>query len=160
MWKTGTSSGRRDAWAVGHNGRLAIGVWIGKFSGAGHPAFVGAEAAEPLLASVFASESVRNNDLPPAPAALLVTRPLELFPLSDNGPKIVAPSDRVTLVCLTGEVTPVPVSAMYAEEAVWFLNRRPVASDSLVSLTLSRGAYELRCVDRSGRSDAVRFTVE
>src|SRR4029434_9076959 len=27
MWKTGTSSGRRDAWAVGHNGRHAIGVW-------------------------------------------------------------------------------------------------------------------------------------
>ena len=31
MWKTGTSSGRRDAWAVGHNQRYAIGVWIGRF---------------------------------------------------------------------------------------------------------------------------------
>ncbi|MFT5733914.1 MAG: penicillin-binding protein 1C, partial [Planctomycetota bacterium] len=54
MWKTGTSSGHRDAWAVGHNGELAVGVWVGRFSGAGDPAYVGAEAAEPILAEFMA----------------------------------------------------------------------------------------------------------
>lgn len=49
MWKTGTSSGNRDAWAVGHDGRHAVGVWVGRFSGSGDPAFVGSRAAEPLL---------------------------------------------------------------------------------------------------------------
>jgi len=52
-WKTGTSSGHRDAWAVGHSGELAIGVWVGNFSGAGDRAFIGSEAAEPLLWRLF-----------------------------------------------------------------------------------------------------------
>jgi penicillin-binding protein 1C len=52
-WKTGTSSGFRDAWALGHDERYAIGVWVGHFSGAGDPAFVGAEAASPLLVDLF-----------------------------------------------------------------------------------------------------------
>jgi penicillin-binding protein 1C len=53
MWKTGTSSGNVDAWAVGHDGRVALGVWVGRFDGAGHPSYVGAEAAEPILAELF-----------------------------------------------------------------------------------------------------------
>lgn len=54
MWKTGTSSGHRDAWAVGHDRELAIGVWVGRFSGEGHPSFTGARAAEPILADLMA----------------------------------------------------------------------------------------------------------
>ncbi|QDV06228.1 Penicillin-binding protein 1F [Planctomycetes bacterium Poly30] len=55
MWKTGTSSGHRDAWAVGHNGEFSVGVWVGRFSGAGDPAYVGAEVAEPILAEFMAA---------------------------------------------------------------------------------------------------------
>jgi penicillin-binding protein 1C len=55
MWKTGTSSGHVDAWAVGHDRRLALGVWVGRFDGAGHPSYVGAEVAEPILAELFVS---------------------------------------------------------------------------------------------------------
>lgn len=55
MWKTGTSSGNVDAWAIGHDRSLAIGVWVGRFSGAGHPSYVGAEVAEPILAELFVS---------------------------------------------------------------------------------------------------------
>ncbi len=49
MWKTGTSSSHRDAWAIGQDGQLAIGVWIGRFSGSGRASYTGATAAEPLL---------------------------------------------------------------------------------------------------------------
>ena len=52
-WKTGTSSGFRDAWSLGHDDRHAVGVWIGNFSGAPDPEFIGAEAATPLLVDVF-----------------------------------------------------------------------------------------------------------
>jgi penicillin-binding protein 1C len=52
-WKTGTSSGFRDAWALGHDERYAIGVWVGNFSGAGDPSFVGAGVATPLLVQLF-----------------------------------------------------------------------------------------------------------
>ncbi|MDM7862110.1 penicillin-binding protein 1C [Alteromonas sp. ASW11-36] len=48
-WKTGTSWAYRDAWAVGVVGNYALAVWIGNFNGQGNPAFVGAQAAGPLL---------------------------------------------------------------------------------------------------------------
>jgi penicillin-binding protein 1C len=48
-WKTGTSSGFRDAWAVGFNPAYAIGVWIGNPDGAPSPSLVGARAAAPVL---------------------------------------------------------------------------------------------------------------
>jgi penicillin-binding protein 1C len=48
-WKTGTSYGRRDAWAVGFTAEFAIGVWVGNFSGVGSPALSGADVATPLL---------------------------------------------------------------------------------------------------------------
>jgi penicillin-binding protein 1C len=48
-WKTGTSHGFRDAWAIGLFGPYAIAVWLGHFDGRGDPALVGREAAAPLL---------------------------------------------------------------------------------------------------------------
>ncbi len=52
-WKTGTSFGRRDAWAIGYNPDFTVGVWAGNFSGEGSPYLVGAEAAAPLMLSLF-----------------------------------------------------------------------------------------------------------
>lgn len=52
-WKTGTSYGRRDAWAIGYNVDYTIGVWVGNFRGQGNPALNGAEAATPLLFDLF-----------------------------------------------------------------------------------------------------------
>lgn len=52
-WKTGTSYGKRDAWAVGWNARYTIGVWMGNFSGEGAPHLSGAEMAVPLLVDIF-----------------------------------------------------------------------------------------------------------
>jgi penicillin-binding protein 1C len=51
-WKTGTSHGYRDAWAVGLFGPYALAIWVGRFDGVGNPAFVGVEAAAPLLFQV------------------------------------------------------------------------------------------------------------
>ncbi|MEL7122535.1 MAG: penicillin-binding protein 1C [Bacteroidota bacterium] len=52
-WKTGTSFGFRDAWAIGLNGRYAVGVWVGNADGEGRPNLVGVKAAAPLLFEVF-----------------------------------------------------------------------------------------------------------
>ncbi len=51
-YKTGTSIGFKDAWAVGIYDRYVVVVWIGNFDGSGNPAFVGREAAVPLLYSI------------------------------------------------------------------------------------------------------------
>lgn len=51
-WKTGTSFGFRDAWAVGVNGEYVIGVWVGNADGEGRPGLVGVRAAAPILFEV------------------------------------------------------------------------------------------------------------
>ena len=52
-WKTGTSYGFRDAWAVGVTPRYAVGVWVGNASGEGRPGIVGARTAGPVLFDLF-----------------------------------------------------------------------------------------------------------
>ncbi len=48
-WKTGTSFGHRDAWAVGFSERFTIGVWVGNPDGRGQEGISGARHAGPLL---------------------------------------------------------------------------------------------------------------
>lgn len=48
-WKTGTSSGYRDAWAIGVFGPYVLAVWVGNFDNTANPAFVGKEIAAPLF---------------------------------------------------------------------------------------------------------------
>lgn len=48
-WKTGTSYGHRDAWSIGYNPWVTVGVWVGNFSGEGARDLVGAEVAGPIL---------------------------------------------------------------------------------------------------------------
>ncbi|MCL9683755.1 penicillin-binding protein 1C [Legionella maioricensis] len=48
-WKTGTSSGYRDAWTVGSFGPYVLAVWIGNFDNKANPAFVGKDIAAPLF---------------------------------------------------------------------------------------------------------------
>lgn len=52
-WKTGTSYGFRDAWAVGITPRYAVGVWVGNATGEGKPGLVGAQTAGPVLFDIF-----------------------------------------------------------------------------------------------------------
>lgn len=54
-WKTGTSYGKKDAWAVGFNKNYTIGVWMGNFTGQGVPDMSGATMAVPLLFELFNS---------------------------------------------------------------------------------------------------------
>lgn len=48
-WKTGTSNGHRDAWAVGTSPRWTVAVWVGNPDGSGMPDIVGRDAAAPVL---------------------------------------------------------------------------------------------------------------
>ena len=52
-WKTGTSYGQKDGWAIGVNAQWTIGVWVGNFTGQGNAAVSGAHAAGPLLFDLF-----------------------------------------------------------------------------------------------------------
>ena len=52
-WKTGTSFGFRDAWAVGVTPKYVVGVWVGNADGEGRPGLVGVQTAAPILFDVF-----------------------------------------------------------------------------------------------------------
>lgn len=52
-WKTGTSFGFRDAWAVGITPKYVVGVWVGNASGEGKPGLVGARTAGPVMFDIF-----------------------------------------------------------------------------------------------------------
>ena len=52
-WKTGTSFGGRDAWAIGTSPRYVVGVWVGNASGEGRPSLTGVGSAAPVLFDVF-----------------------------------------------------------------------------------------------------------
>ncbi len=52
-WKTGTSFGFRDAWAVGLNQKYTVVVWIGNADGEGRPGLTGINVAAPLMFSIF-----------------------------------------------------------------------------------------------------------
>ena len=51
-WKTGTSFGFKDAWAIGLTDRFVVGVWVGNADGEGRPGLTGVGAAAPLLFDV------------------------------------------------------------------------------------------------------------
>lgn len=53
-WKTGTSFGYRDAWAIGIDGQYVVGIWVGNADGEGRPGLVGVKAAGPILFDVMA----------------------------------------------------------------------------------------------------------
>jgi penicillin-binding protein 1C len=52
-WKTGTSFGLRDGWAIGTTSRYTIGVWVGNATGEGRPGLTGSTMAAPLMFALF-----------------------------------------------------------------------------------------------------------
>ena len=64
-WKTGTSFGFRDAWAIGTTKDYVVGVWVGNADGEGRPGLVGVQTAAPILFDVF--DILPNSDWFPKP---------------------------------------------------------------------------------------------
>jgi penicillin-binding protein 1C len=79
-FKTGTSYGYRDAWAVGFDGRMTIGVWIGRPDGASVPGLVGRVSAAPILFDAFARLGHPSVPLARAPQGTVFATPSRLPP--------------------------------------------------------------------------------
>jgi penicillin-binding protein 1C len=79
-YKTGTSYGYRDAWAVGFDGKRTIGVWVGRPDGAPVPGLVGRVAAAPILFDAFARTGKLPAMLPGAPKGALIAATGKLPP--------------------------------------------------------------------------------
>ncbi|MEC8250110.1 MAG: penicillin-binding protein 1C [Planctomycetota bacterium] len=157
MWKSGTSSGHRDAWALGHNGEFAIGFWVGHFHGEGDPAFVGREAAGPLLADAF-TRLVPATASPPIPEPLVVERPYSFDEdLSDHvGPRIITPAEDLVMECQGAYHQAVHGEG---EGLHWFLNGKRFELEG-EHVRLEPGSHRLVLVDQQGRRDVRRIVVQ
>jgi len=65
-WKTGTSFGFRDGWAIGVTPRYVVGVWVGNTNGEGRPGLIGVNTAAPILFEIFRQLPVARDwfDMP------------------------------------------------------------------------------------------------
>ncbi len=158
MWKTGTSSGRRDAWAVGHNRKVAIGVWVGRFNGLGDAELTGARSAEPLLARLFDLPALRSDADPPQARPLLVNEPLPPPPERIEPLHIASPRAGSTFIAIGGTAVVRPRLSRPAD-VTWFLNGQALTARDDPRLALTPGRYELRCVNPAGDASAVKFAV-
>ncbi|WP_183188628.1 penicillin-binding protein 1C [Ancylobacter tetraedralis] len=114
-FKTGTSYGYRDAWAVGFDGRRTLAVWVGRPDGQPVPGMIGREAAAPLLFEAFARLVSKPAPLGSAPREALGVRNGELPPplrhfgrsvgqaTAGGAPRIAFPPDGASLEHEAGE---------------------------------------------------------
>jgi penicillin-binding protein 1C len=179
-YKTGTSYGYRDAWAIGFDGRHVVGVWIGRPDGASVPGLTGITAAAPLLFEAFDRIGPRRTPFPPPPPGTIkattatLPAPLRRFrhPNSDvverdGAPEIAYPLDGVSvdLGIAAGEPGPLVIKVRNgAPPFTFFANDVPIARPPFARSETWQpdgpGFVTLSVVDAGGRSDRVTVFVE
>lgn len=174
-YKTGTSYGHRDAWAIGYDGQHVAAVWIGRPDGTPVPGAFGGDLAAPVLFEVFQRVKPELTPLgPPPPETLLVgssqlPQPLQrfrgrnaVFEASDDTPKLAFPPDGARLAQVEGDLT---VKVRDGTLPLTILaNGVPVATrlhQRDVNLTFAeKGASTLTVIDANGQSDRVEIWIE
>jgi len=175
-FKTGTSYGFRDAWAVGYDRDHVVGVWLGRADGTPVPAITGIAAAAPLLFQVF-------DLLPPAaplagrpPPGTLVADNAALPPalrrlggagagastalrFGDDPPRITFPPDAAELE-LRDLAGGLPLQARGgARPLQWLVDGRPLPGTGLSRQAMldaaGPGFLEIAVVDAHGRRDGI-----
>ena len=166
-YKTGTSYGHRDAWAIGFDGRHVVGVWMGRPDGTPVPGAFGADLAAPVLFQAFARLKPDLTPQPPAPPATLLVANAQLpqplqrfrsrsaaFEAAENAPAVAFPPDGA-------EVELLPAGLLARVEGgtapfTWLANGTPVAlalRDRAVMLNgLGKGFVTLSVIDATGQS--------
>ncbi len=173
-YKTGTSYGHRDAWAIGFDGRHTVGVWLGRADGASMPGELGAELAAPVLFDVFAAIKPKLDPLMrPPPEALTVTNaqlPTQLKTYRKPGsravdtlPEITFPPSGARLV-LVGEDGIVAKVDRGVPPFSWLANGKPVVVESFERQAdidvPGPGFLSITVIDAMGQSQAVRVVIE
>ena len=166
-YKTGTSYGHRDAWAIGFDGRHVIGIWMGRPDGTPVPGAFGADLAAPVLFQAFARLKRNLAPQPEAPPATLLVSNAELpqplqkfrnrnaaFQPDKDAPAVAFPPDGAEVEMLP-EGLLVRVSGGKAPYT-WLANGVPVAislgSREVMLSSLGRGFLTLSVIDALGRS--------
>jgi len=99
-WKTGTSYGSRDAWAIGVNEQWTIGVWVGNFKGGSVANLSGSSSAAPLLFSLFNNLSDNKKELWKKTSVYANSENIEICELSGYKAKNICPHKRNAMLSL------------------------------------------------------------
>ncbi len=170
-YKTGTSYGHRDAWAIGFDGTHVIGVWMGRADGTPVPGAFGADVAAPVLFQAFNRLKGKLDPQPPAPASTLLVANAELpqplqrfksrsavFEADADAPAVAFPPDGAEVELLASGLK-VRVAGGTAP-FTWLADGVPVvvASDTREAMLAMPGAgfVTLSVIDAEGRSDRVQ----
>ena len=145
-WKTGTSWGGRDAWALGFDAGMVAGVWVGRPDGTPLPGATGRDLAVPLLAQMFSL-------LPPRPRSTAAPSAVQMQPA-------MAASDALRLLfpppgAVLSADGPVTLRAMGGQRPLTFLidgARLPTdpARREVAWQPPSSGFYRLTVLDAHG----------
>jgi penicillin-binding protein 1C len=172
-FKTGTSYGYRDAWAVGFDGKRVIGVWVGRPDGAPVAGMTGRNAAAPILFDAFARLGKPLAPLGPAPKGTLFATqarlpgPLQRFgslPGSAGGPplKIVFPPHGARLDVAAGEAGSERLALKYTggvKPVTVLVDGRPLPAaghrHTVLVPASGPGFVRLTVMDATGASDSV-----
>jgi len=173
-YKTGTSYGYRDAWAVGYDGRYTVAVWVGRPDGASTPGLVGRIAAAPILFDAFARLGEKRVPLPPPPRGVVqatgteLPPPLKRFregnievaegPYLEPRVLISFPPDRAEVE--TEQDSPLQFKANGGVlPLTWLVDGAPISSDprarQVVWQPTGPGFVKLSVIDAKGRVDRV-----
>jgi penicillin-binding protein 1C len=166
-YKTGTSYGHRDAWAIGFDGTHVIGVWMGRADGTPVPGAFGADVAAPVLFQAFNRLKPKLDPQPPAPASTLLISNAELpqplqrfrsrsaaFEAGADAPAVAFPPDGAEVELLPAGLK-VRVSGGTAP-FTWLADGVPVvvamdARETMLALP-GAGFVTLSVIDAKGRS--------
>ncbi len=172
-YKTGTSYGHRDAWAVGFDGHYVVTVWMGRPDGTPVPGAFGADVAAPVLFEAFSRVTPQLEPLPPPPPGTLMVSnaalpaPLRVFHprgavfSAENPPEIAFPPDGAAVetgglplvVKIAGGTPPFTLLANGAPVAVATQSRAP-------ELALAPGHVQLSLIDASGQASRVQVELK
>ncbi|MBA5778069.1 penicillin-binding protein 1C [Stappia sp. F7233] len=180
-YKTGTSYGYRDAWAVGFDGRHVIGVWLGRADGTPVPGISGFDSAAPLLFEAFQRIGPQRVPLSNPPAGVLegasasLPPPLRLARVAGSpapgnagdGLEIAYPPQGALVELGLGQgagSVPLVVKIRRGKPPfVWFANGVPVENGtlrrSLAWLPDGPGASTISVVDADGEAASVSVTL-
>jgi penicillin-binding protein 1C len=178
-FKTGTSYGYRDAWAVGFDGARTIGVWVGRPDGAPVPGMIGRGAAAPILFDAFARTGQSPAPLSPAPKGAIMAAtgklplPMQRFApgavAGDNpqAPRILFPPQgaRIERAAAGGKTEPVALKIGGGVEPLTVLvNGMPVAAPAGKRVVFvdpdGPGFVRLTVMDANGLTDSVVVRVQ
>ncbi len=174
-YKTGTSYGHRDAWAIGFDGQHTIGVWLGRPDGAAMPGALGRDLAAPLLFESFALLKPSLTPLPnPPPEALIVSnaelpQPLQKFRAHGqlianiNAPQIAFPPNGARI-----DVGGAGFLALKVQNGrppfTWLANGHPVEPASFERQVIWQpdgpGHMSIAVIDATGKSQRVEVVLE